>query len=78
MRISILSLETILGQPGKRVGVVNLWSIHHLPTHPSRVKLEICWKISKVRCYKPCLTIGDHEHQKEARGSRESPGHLLS
>ena len=27
---------------GKRVRVVNLWSVHRLPTHPSRVKLETC------------------------------------
>lgn len=52
MRISRLSLEAILGKIGKRVGVVNLWSIHPLPSHPLRVKFEICWRISKVRCYK--------------------------
>jgi len=48
-----LSLETILGKLGKMVGVVNLWLIHHLPTHTSRVKLEIWCRTSKVSCCKP-------------------------
>jgi len=53
MTTSRLSLETILGQLKNKGRSSNLWLVHRSPTHPSRVKSEICWRTSKLRCCKP-------------------------